>query len=74
MTDGSGRWTARRKAAAIEAVVGGLTTIEELGVSVEEFDAWSRDYEARGLAGLHAKNLRRKKCPYCGYPLTEENT
>ena len=68
MMDGSGRWTARRKAALIEAIVWGLLTVEEIGprhaVSVEEFNAWARDYEVRGLVGLHAKSYlarQRKK-------------
>jgi transposase-like protein len=61
MMDGSGRWTARRKAALIEAVVSGQMTVEEIGrryaVSAEEFVAWSRDYVVRGLVGLQAKGF-----------------
>jgi hypothetical protein len=50
------RWTARRKAAVIEAVRGGWIPIEELcelyRLSVDEFLAWERDVDRYGVPGL----------------------
>ena len=52
------RWTARRKAAIIEAVRGGWVPIEEAcrlyNVSVDEFLAWERDIDRHGLHGLRS--------------------
>jgi len=50
------RWTARRKAAVIEAVRGGWVPIEEIcrlyKLSIDEFLAWERDLDRNGVAGL----------------------
>ena len=50
------RWTVRRKAAAIEAVLGGRLPIEEAcelyNISIDEFLAWERDMDRYGVHGL----------------------
>lgn len=52
------RWLARRKAAVVAAVKGGVLTVTEAcrryGLSPEEFAEWERHYEADGLKGLRA--------------------
>jgi hypothetical protein len=52
------RWTARRKAAVIEAVRGGWMPIEEAcrvyNISVDEFLAWERDIDRNGVHGLRS--------------------
>jgi hypothetical protein len=54
----SERWTARRKAAVIEAVRGGWMPIEEAcrvyNISVDEFLAWERDIDRNGVPGLRS--------------------
>jgi len=55
----TGRWVARRKAAVVAAVSGGVITIEEAcrryQMSEEEFFAWQRAFENDGIAGLYQK-------------------
>jgi|SRR5690242_5098623 uncharacterized protein DUF1153 len=52
------RWTARRKAAVIEAVRGGWVPIDEIcrlyNLSIDEFLAWERDMDRNGLPGLRS--------------------
>lgn len=52
------RWTARCKAAVIEAVRGGWIPIEEAcrlyNISVDEFLAWERDIDRNGVPGLRS--------------------
>jgi hypothetical protein len=52
------RWTARRKAAVIEAVRGGWVPIEEIcrlyNLSIDEFLAWERDINRNGVPGLRS--------------------
>ncbi len=52
------RWLARRKAAVVAAVNGGVLTVSaacrRYGLSPEEFAEWERHYEAEGLKGLRA--------------------
>ena len=52
------RWTARLKAAVIEAVRGGWVPIEEAcrlyNISVDEFLAWERDIDRNGVPGLRS--------------------
>ena len=52
------RWTARCKAAVIEAVRGGWVPIEEAcrlyNISVDEFVAWERDMDRNGVPGLRS--------------------
>jgi hypothetical protein len=61
------RWTARRKAAVIEAVHGGWLPIEEAcrlyGISVDEFLAWERDFKEFGLAGLRSTRYQLYRTP-----------
>jgi hypothetical protein len=57
------RWVARRKAAVVAAVSGGMITLEEAclryQLSQEEFFAWQRAFEAHGLHGLLATRIQR---------------
>jgi len=57
----TGRWVARRKAAVVAAVAGGVITIEEAcglyHMSEEELFSWQRAFENEGLAGLRQKRL-----------------
>lgn len=50
------RWTARRKAAIVEAVRDGYMSaaqaIADYGLTLEEFVGWERNHAARGIAGL----------------------
>ena len=52
------RWTAPRKAAVLEALHSGRLIVEEAcqrySLSVEELDAWERQFERHGLYGLYA--------------------
>jgi hypothetical protein len=56
-------WSARRKALVVQAVRGGLITLEQAQeryeLSDEEFRQWGKDYDALGQAGL--KTLRHRK-------------
>jgi hypothetical protein len=49
-------WTARRKAAIVDAVRAGRVSCKEVcrryRLSVEEFEAWERDLRLHGLPGL----------------------
>jgi transposase-like protein len=63
----TGRWSARRKAAVVAAVAGGVITIEEAcrryHMSEEEFFGWQRAFENGGLADLRQKRLIRPSRP-----------
>ena len=52
------RWLARRKAAVVAAVHGGVLSVAEAcrryQLSPEEFAEWERHYEIEGLKGLRA--------------------
>jgi hypothetical protein len=56
------RWTSRRKAAIVDAVLTGVTTMEEVccryGLSVDEFLSWHNAMERHGLPGLRATRLQ----------------
>jgi transposase-like protein len=56
------RWTARRKAAVVNAVNLGEVTREEIcrryQISLEEFLSWQRDYESYGEHGLRSTCLQ----------------
>ena len=56
------RWTARRKAAVVAAVLGGVITIEEVcrryDLTVEEFLSWQNAMERHGLPGLRTTRLQ----------------
>ena len=56
------RWTARRKAAVVEAVHSGMITIEEVcrryALSVEEFPSWHNTIQRHGVQGLQITKLR----------------
>lgn len=52
------RWVARRKAAVVFAVNGGMLTLPEAcrryGLSVEEFESWRESIARHGVKGLRA--------------------
>ena len=51
------RWTARRKASVVSAVLSGIITIEGVcqryGLSVDEYLSWHNAMQRHGLQGLH---------------------
>ena len=51
------RWTVRRKAAVVEAVLSGMITLEEVcrryDLSVEEILSWHNSMERHGVPSLH---------------------
>jgi transposase-like protein len=57
------RWTPRRKASVVDAVLNGVITIEEVchryGLSVEEFLSWHNAIQRHGVQGLHITNLKK---------------
>ena len=59
------RWVARRKAAVVAAVSGGIISLDEAcrryQMSAEEFFAWQRAFENYGLLGLSAGRLQRQR-------------
>jgi hypothetical protein len=66
----SKRWTARRKAAVIEAVRGGWVPIEEAcrlyNLSVDEFLSWERDIDRHGVHGLRSTRYQIYRDPKRG--------
>jgi hypothetical protein len=56
------RWVARRKAAVVAAVRGGLLTLEEAcrryNLSAEEYASWERLIDRHGLVGLRITRLK----------------
>ena len=56
------RWTPRRKAAVVEAVLSGEITIEEVchryDLTVEEFLSWRNTMERHGVPGLRTTRLK----------------
>ena len=56
------RWTARLKAAVVNAVNVGEVTREEIcrryQISIDELLSWQRDYESHGLHGLRSTRLQ----------------
>jgi hypothetical protein len=57
------RWTPRRKAAIVKAVLSGVINLEEVyrryGLSVEEFQSWDNAMERHGMRGLYTIKLQR---------------
>ena len=58
---GTKRWTPAWKAAIIEGVRGNLLTINEAckryRLSIDEYRAWERDFDARGEPGLRSTRV-----------------
>ena len=56
------RWTARRKAAVLDAVFIGVISIEEVcrryNLTLEEFLSWHNAMETHGLPGLRTTRLQ----------------
>ena len=56
------RWTVRRKALIVAAVLGGVITIEEVcrryDLTVEEFLSWRNTVERHGVLGLRTTRLQ----------------
>ena len=66
------RWSPRRKAEIVMAIEKGLMSTEDVlrdcELSLEEFEAWRRDFNARGIPGLRTTRLqiygnRRSRLP-----------
>jgi transposase-like protein len=61
------RWTVRRKASVVEAVLSGVITIEEVcrryGMSVDEFLSWHNAMQRHGVQGLHINKLQNTAIP-----------
>lgn len=57
------RWSARRKAAVLEAISTGKITVGDAcarwGLTGEELEAWRWAYRLHGLAGLRATRIQR---------------
>jgi hypothetical protein len=55
-------WTARRKAAVVEAVRSGMITIDEVcrlyNLSVDEFLSWHNAMQRNGVQGLRITKLQ----------------
>ncbi|MFC4294986.1 DUF1153 domain-containing protein [Novosphingobium tardum] len=62
------RWTIRREAEVVAAVVGALLTLDEAleryELSVEEFASWQRSIERSGMAGLRVTLLKHYRERY----------
>ena len=62
---GTRRWTMRRKAEIVEAVRGGLITVEDARLryklTAEEFLSWQRAFERAGTSGLNARRARNDR-------------
>jgi transposase-like protein len=56
------RWTIRRKASVVAAVLSGMITVEEVcrryGLSVDEFLSWHNAMQRHGLQGLRITKLQ----------------
>ena len=56
------RWTVRRKASIVEAVLTGMITIEEMcrryDLSVDEFLSWHNTIQRHGVQGLQVTKLQ----------------
>ena len=56
------RWVARKKAAVVTAVRGGLLSLDDArtryALTVEEYCAWERAMENFGLPGLRASRIK----------------
>lgn len=59
------RWTVRRKAVVIHAVIGGLLSMQEAceryDLTVEEFLIWQRNIEDHGLKGLRTTRSQEQR-------------
>jgi len=57
------RWTPRRKAAVVKAVLSGVINLEEVcrryGLSVDEFRSWHDAMKRHGMRGLYTTKLQR---------------
>jgi hypothetical protein len=66
------RWVARRKAVVVEAVRGGVISLEEVcrryNISVEEFHAWESAIQRHGVPGLRVTRLQIYRDTDAGAP------
>jgi len=57
------RWTVRRKAAVVKAVLSGVISLEEVCrrycLSVDEFRSWHGAVKKHGMRGLYTTKLQR---------------
>ena len=56
------RWTARRKASVVAAVLSRMITVDDVcqryGLSIDEFLSWHNAMQRHGLHGLRTTKLR----------------
>lgn len=59
------RWTIRRKAAVVEKLITGTWSAQELcaryAMTVEELEAWVRDYERGGPKAMRVTRLQENR-------------
>lgn len=59
------RWTIRRKAAVVEKLIAGTWSAQELcaryAMTVEELEAWVRDYERGGPKAMRVTRLQENR-------------
>ena len=57
------RWTPRRKASVVKAVLSGAMSLEEVcrryDLSVEEYQSWHNAMERHGMRGLYTTKLQK---------------
>jgi transposase-like protein len=60
------RWTPRRKASVVKAVISGMMSLEEVyrgyGLSVDEFRSWHDAMQRHGMRGLYTTKLQKYRC------------
>jgi hypothetical protein len=61
------RWIIHRKAAVVEAVRGGIISLDEAcriyNISAEEFQNWQRLVDAHGIVGLRVTQAQKYRVP-----------
>jgi hypothetical protein len=74
----TGRWTARRKASVVAAVLRGVIGLEEVcrryDLSVEEFLSWHNAIERHGVQGLHTTKRQKFRYPSSPRPSRPPST
>ena len=62
------RWVVRRKAEVVDAVNGGLLTVDEAcarySLTLEEFAGWQRAIDRAGMPGLRVTRIRQYRDLY----------
>lgn len=62
------RWVIRRKAEVVAAVRGGLVSLEEAcesyGISLEEFETWTKSIDRFGIQGLRTTRIQKYRAKF----------